>query len=552
MSKSYPTIDQKRANASFDASGRSSSEVTERERAIGPSENLTRKLWKLPNEWADKLVADVFGRDKIRSFALAMDPSRAFKTNFQLIDVVKRRRIKGTNGFFFNILVVQRTQIWSNVEVDNPVPVTEYEVQDETYSFYDGRGDVNFTTFFEDSTDKLRKKGTKLSEMRQCKTETNWKVEHLLSYTNVDEYKQYWENPIFYERVRTTTTWYYDKGMPIVAPVDNWGNDKGVEWFEESVKGFVKEQLPAILTPCLTNARQFNAFYQIGELKDLPLMIRKTRQFYDYLSKLVKDPLHNLSVLDKRLGDAYLNKEFGYDSLAQTAAQVMKLPTKIAKRFNYLLDRHGKRTTQRYKRTFKNPFIMGYFYPAVAYLIPASVRYELLEEEQTLVPTCETRTVVNTVVNFPKLAVPKFSDSTFRKLLGIEPTVTDLYNLYPFSWLYDWMNGAGDYLNLVETVINDDDLINYGMITAIVDCKWTIKGKLGIRDRYTEFSYEGDVLSETLGDMVEIPYNFQSHIRYRTRFDIASLEGVKSVDGRNENLSESQKSIIGALLTKFT
>lgn len=281
-------------------------------------------------------------------------------------------------------------------------------------------------------------------------------------------------------------------------------------------------------------------------------MVRKTRQFYDYLRNLAKHPLDSLRVVDKRLGDAYLNKEFGYDSLVDAAADTLKFPTKIAKRLNYLLERNGKRTTQRYKRTFKNPFIMGYFYPAFTYLIPSSVNYEILEEEQTLVPTCETRTVVNTVVNFPKVAVPKFSDPTYRKLIGLKPTVTDIYNLYPFSWLYDWIGGAGDYLNLVETIIKDDDLINFGMITAIVNCDWTIKGKLGVRDSYVEINHDGDVILETLGDIQEIPYNFKSHIRYRTRFDIASLESVKSVDGRNGNLSDSQISIIGALLTKFT
>lgn len=552
MSKSRPTIDQKRANAAFDGSGRSMSDVTPSEKAIGPSENLTRYIWKLPNDYLDRLLSDVFGRERIRSFALAMEPARLFKTNFQLIDTVKRKRSKGTRGFTRGVKTVIERWEYSNQIVDDPDPQPEYLVG-SSVEVNDNSGFETFTEFFEDSTDKLRKKGTRLSEMRQCKTTLDWKNDNLLSYVVNSDIKMRDAPPSpFYTREVTRTTFYYAVDQPVVAPVDNWGNDNGAELLEESVKYWCYDNLAAILTPVLTSARQYNAFYQLGELKDLPKLLVKTKSLYNYLRGAIKDPLAALQKADKRLGDAILTKEFGWDSVVDAAADTLRAPKKIAKRLNYLLERNGKRTTQRYKRTFKNPFNVEYFYPYYTYFMPSTVDYWIIEEEQSLVPKLETRTVVNTVVNFPKVVVPEFSDSNYRDLTGLNPTITDIYNLYPYSWLNDWFTGVGDYLELIQTVINDKDLVNYGMITAILNCEWSIKGKLGIRDIRVDFDSEGNLYDLEEGDVVEIPYNFSSSIRYRTRFDIASLDNVKSVDNRFDTLSESQKSILGALIAKFT
>lgn len=559
MARSYPTLEQRRSNAAFSAS-RSGAPVGVKnlDQIKSGYVNAAKKLWQLSDDWEVNLLMNVFGPELMGSIAVAFDPSVKFQVGGQKVDVARRRRTRESGSYVAGGDAGGTFRIYRNYVLDGDdfEIVPEFLAEEGVYedNFRLPKSMTSHTTFFEDSTDSLRSKGTDYNEMESCKVSgLDWDPAPEDTYTirtNATRYDPDLDGA--YERVETIVTFKYDKNSPVVPIVRGFGFDAALEDLHENVKQFAADHLTDYLPQCLSSGRVFNAFYQIGELKDLPLMIRKTLETQRFLRNLVKDPATALQKLDKALGDAYLNKEFGYDSLVSVVKSLLVLPEKVAKRFNYLLRKNSKRTSQRFTRTYNNVSELGSLWPSWTYLLPSGVDYEILEETAKFVPDVEVRCVVNSTINFPELAVPKFSDSNFRDMIGLSPRVVDIYNLVPWTWLGDWFTGVSKYLDLVETLVLDKDLINVGFVTVLFKSNIALKGTFRIRDRDVVFDKFGNIVSEVLGDPIDISYRTAGAMDYRTRFSIDDLFGVKSVSDKQGLLTESQKAIIGSLSTKFT
>jgi hypothetical protein len=521
--------------------------------------NAAKKLWQLSDDWEVNLLMNVFGPEKMGSFALAFDPAARFEAGGQLIDVVRRRRTRESGSYRAGQTAVIKHKFYANyIQDDDGVYtlVAEYLVDEgeEVVDDYLSTAKTSHTTFFEDSSDKLRSKGSQFNEMEYCKVrDLNWIEAPKDTFILKNYSKRYLQDfPAGYDRLCYDVEFSYPEGGPVVAIVDNFGFDDGLEYLHANVKQFCADHLEDYLPQCLSNARKFNAFYQLGELKDLPMMIKKTIESQRYLLQLLKDPATTLIKLDKALGNAYLNYKFGWQSFQQSLESLLRTPERAAKRFNYLLRKNSKRVSQRFTKTYNKVEELAQLSPSFAYLVPSTVYYEIVDEKIDFRPNVEVRCVVNTTINFPPLAVPKFSDSKYRDLLGLNPRVVDIYNLIPWTWLGDWFTGISKYLALCEAVLLDDDLINVGFVTCSLTSNVVAEGTLRMRDRDIVIDSSGNVTSLTLGDPVDIPYRTVGSMDYRTRFSVDDLFGAKSVLDKQSLLDETQKSILGALLTKFT
>jgi len=560
MPQSRPTLDQQRSNVAFSDS-RSSPPVGSKEgkHLRGAYTNAAKRLWQLSPDWEVNLLMNVFGPERMGSIAAAFDPLFKFRIGGQKVDVVRRKRVRGTYEYEVGYVAHARTEFYQNYVINPDFSMTivpEYLVTvnpDEDVSLDLPSAQARRTTFTEDSTDRLRAKECRYSEFRENNP-------HELRYTSApggtficrnSETTQYDDGR--YDRIKYITEFSYHGSGPIVPFVGNMGFDDGMQAQEDAVRMWCAERLEDVLPPCLTSFREFNAFYQIGELKDLPMMIEKTFQTAHFLRDLVtNNPKISLRRTGKASGDAYLNEKFGYESMEQAAKSLMKTPERVAKRFNYLLERNSKVSSQRFKKEYRNPSLMGTFAPSWTYLVPTTVHYTVDDLVYESKPTAELRCVVNAIVNFPPLAVPKFSDSTYRDMIGLTPRLTDLYNLVPWTWLGDWFIGVSKYLNLIETVALDDSLVNVGFMTALVHNEARVKGKLRLWQDYSIVRSEyGDTISEDMDNPIDVLFDTSGSMDYRTRFSIDELPSVKSVLDKQSLLSGEQKSILGALLTKF-
>jgi len=560
MPQSHPTLDQQRTNAAFSGS-RSGPPVGAREgkHLRGAYTNAAKKLWSLSDDWEVNLLMNIFGPERMGSIAAAFDPLAKFRVGGQQVDIVRRRRIRGTHSVYGGFTAIVNTEIYANyvINPDNSTTiVAEYQAAvqgPEDISEEISGANGTRTTFSEDSTDRLRAKGCRYSEYRASEPhEMNWTAPPTSTFTTIKD-ETHEQLGGRYVRYVITTVFSYYGDAPVVLFVDNVGNDGRMEFQENYVREWCASHLEDVLPPCLSSFRLFNAFYQIGELKDLPMMIRKTFATADFLRGLTRNSKTGLQRVDKVSADTYLNNEFGYESIEQTFKSLAKLPEKVSKRFNYLLEKNSKVTSQRFKKAYKGPSQLSQLAPWWSYRVPVQTYYDVIDEIYDFDPEGEIRCVVNGIVDFPRLAVPKFSDSTYRDMIGLNPRLVDLYNLVPWTWLGDWFSGVSKYLNLVETVALDETLVNVGFITALVSSKFRIRGKVRIWQNYqARYNRFGHLISETKLDPVDIPYDTSGSMKYRTRFSIDELPSVKSVLDKQGLLSEEQKLTLGALLTKFT
>jgi hypothetical protein len=322
----------------------------------------------------------------------------------------------------------------------------------------------------------------------------------------------------------------------------------------------------------LPNRRKFNLFYQIGELKDLPQTLLGTLSVwrdiehiigYEGFAKAMKSPqfwtqdiynklgakLHSVGVAisPEHLGNAYLTFKFGWQSMVQAVQQLANSPQQIAKDVNTLIDANGSFVTLSSGMTlpqeqWTSPPTITTYVPTGCLSDPAS------PPSQTGTRNVRLRCVVNSGVRLPPLDVPKLRKRLFVEKLGLIPRPSDIYNLIPWSWLVDWVQGVSSYLRLVEEVQLDETLINWGLLTYISVLETT-----ATRNCYNT-AIEAKHWSSGIHAVSNLKFTTTTsgtfRATYHLRVDVSSLAKVKTTSGKG--LSTTQGTILGALLAKFT
>lgn len=300
-------------------------------------------------------------------------------------------------------------------------------------------------------------------------------------------------------------------------------------------------------------ARDYTLFRNTVELRDVPRSVAQLQRTAMDLRKVylslrhspkLRKAIFSLKGLAKDVPNEYLSFHFGWKQLWRDVNDLLALPEKASKKVNFLLSRSGKPTTLRSKRIFTSGTVSGvsgfeYQQTADDYWLNTNSRIER---------TSEVRLVVNRTWDFPPVNSAEFKRHVFTERTGIEPRITDVYNLVPWTWLLDWFTGLGNYIDLCETINSKDSgVINWGMIS----CSST--GRL-----ITEFSSQSTSWRDTMVDNVNVShveyYTRNSHtstyeFECQTRSDVATILDV-NLTSVPSTLTAYQMSILGALLAQ--
>lgn len=315
-----------------------------------------------------------------------------------------------------------------------------------------------------------------------------------------------------------------------------------------------KHSLPmyAALNP---QFRTFSFFRELVELRDLPRTISSMRGTVFDLSRVYN------SIQDRKLRDAvfsvgnstrdipkeYLSYHFGWKLIVKSINDLLKKPAETSKRISTLIRRSGLPTTYRIKRKLSSVAVSGIPNLSVTYFDPGEF---VMRTESRLERQSEIRLVVNTTFDFPPLNRVDLASHMFYDQLGLYPRPTDFYNLVPWTWLFDWFTGVGDYISVIDEINRDRSLINWGMISVVSNCRLTTTSTSRYSEQdtvQTSYTGTGTTTSRTRTKSYSANLDFSYHVRK----DLASLQGVRRITDP-DSLTPYQKSILGALLSERT
>lgn len=507
-----------------------------------------RQLWQLDPDWETRLAIEIFGPKLMGSAAFALDPVARFKAGFKVIAPTTRSR-RGTYTYLKQrIHWIGDFKRYQNYVGDGTLVDEFLAFHERDESIYD-QAVLDLTSNMHDSKQSQRKSYQHYGLMERHAAKFEAKVFPEITY--VDTIYEHWNFGGTDRSVNSYTLDFATERSPCLVP--SWGWWGNVGWLDAVVEftdNFARNHLQDVLPKVLANRRQFNLFYQLAELKDLPQLLKGTRDFLHFLQTTAKDPLKGIQHADKAASGGYLTWLFGYQSMLQAAEGLIKYPTKLAKKLNYLLEKNGTTVPVRTQLIFEEPNLQ--FYPVkdrIASMLP--------------VPYCDTSELeiydashvtlscsVSQRINFPKVGTPYATAETLANSIGISPRVVDLYSLIPWTWLVDWFTGLTGYLNMVEAVNGDFQLINVGFVVVKVVSDFTIKGKLTVYDAIYHVYEDGSdtTVEHTNPRKVDIHQSFSG--LYEKRYNIADLGDVKAM-GLPDSLDDPQKSVVGALLQKF-
>lgn len=317
-------------------------------------------------------------------------------------------------------------------------------------------------------------------------------------------------------------------------------------------KALCQKHAPALLKKWSPNARTYTLFRNVVELRDLPRSVKQMAEtLYNlrvlyvslHTSPRVRRVIFDLKHTARDIPKEYISFHFGWKQTYNDLVELLDLPGKLSKKYNFLIARSGKPTT--FRTSMKVPAgltgVSGFEYTGSSYehTVSSSSRIDKISE---------LRLVINATFDFPPINPVQFNHENFLERIGAIPRPTDLYNLIPWTWLVDWFTGLGSYVELIDETNRDPSLINWGMITCRTQGKLTTDytSKSTIQD-HTYFNPGETHINRLIDNRHTSVLEFEC----QTRSDVASILAVKQTSVPT-TLTSYQKSILGALLAQRT
>lgn len=521
------------------------------------------EYFKSYNTPLTKTLRDVFGVEFFARAALWLDPLSQFRNAAGIIAYENRLREKvgfkhnGSTRAIVHYIGTDNQDLETSFD-----PVPRYVVEDsvEVQDVVENNNTTEWNSYMWDSTNSSR--GWENSWASDEKYDRNipsfgtmrlhhvksedYLTPNLVYRTEVVEAHYSHNNYGFYE----LNSFHFQ--LSVDGSCTSPSGSIFVEDIEDFALSFMNENLQFVLPGALASKRSFNLAYQIAELKDLPRLLRDIGNFQHLLESYIKRPLQKLAELDKDIASLNLSWEFGVKSLISAHKGLMELPEKATKRLNYLIERSGKISSGRSSKKWLN-FEVDQDLPTFEFLLPPWIEASKQTVERQF--DIELRCVVEQTIQFPKLAVPSISNTDYLKLIGAVPRVEDFYNILPFTWLFDWFGGLGAYIDIMDAVHSDRQIINYGFLTVVFTEVLTHTAELKVTSTYlrtrTGLNPGDPLIVEEYKETVKaMPYLKTYTRKYQQRVDLGSLEGVKSFGFFQTNLSDFQSKILGSLTSQ--
>lgn len=297
--------------------------------------------------------------------------------------------------------------------------------------------------------------------------------------------------------------------------------------------------------------RPFTFGRSLIELRDLPRSILSLRDsmsalghIYNDLGK-ARDLVFSLHEGAKRVPKEYLGYHFAWKQMYEDVKKILLSPERVAKRFNYLMQRAGRDSIHRYAIKYPLDDLTG---PGFSYDPIYECEYDR-SFDTIHTREIELRGVSSLYFDFPEVALPVLHKRFKQDMLGLELRITDIYKVIPWTWLYDWFSSLGNYLDIIETVNRDKTTINYGFITGV------IRGRIRTRYKYSYrsllYDYGQNAPSFTVHEEKVTTCLHTSELEYvaATRMGAHKL-GLPNIHqiATKKNLTPWQQSILAALL----
>jgi len=552
-------------------------------------------------KWLPYYVYKIFGQNLLLSLALALNPKWSIDPAVQKFSNQRvpglypnapvaanrtRRRTVGSPGIIRTRYTVYGTidgthLAWTGSGWDYPANPTTYFPTNGTV-YYEVGTQFSWMEWIKDTTWKSRnpnvskiphdlkdRRALELNELGECESfdskfhtpsnQTTWS-------TFDHSWNDFWDSRLITD-IKGTYTVAFEHGSASVDP-----DTVQLSIFAERNHAFdeMATHLDQMIARCLPARRSYNAFYQIGELKDLPQTLRgsltawkdvqslmgskafvkalKSPKFWTRQNILAyRDALARCSVYldpDKELGSAYLTYKFGWESMYQAVDQLVRAPSKATKDINYLLGKNGQNVTL--STIVRLPDSDWPSHPAIT---PYIAQPMLPDPDDTYnessTRSSSIRCCVNSGVHMPALDVPILRGLLYTHKLGLIPLPSDILNLIPWTWLIDWFQGLSDYVRLAEEVQLDRSIINWGMATYRSDLSATASiGAFMLYNKMFVHNASGSVHNvEVAKATLRGEGTFKAS--YKLRVGIQNLAQVKLSSGYR--LSDTQKIILAAL-----
>lgn len=320
------------------------------------------------------------------------------------------------------------------------------------------------------------------------------------------------------------------------------------------------DRLSGLIAATLPNARRYNLARNVYELRDLPRSIkslettmRDLAQSILALPKGVQRMIY-LAQSPKNVPGEYLSYWFGWVSTFDAVKDLIEKPAKIAKEVNYLISRRGLPTTLRRQQKFLGGVLTApgwSFNPTQFFGTGWAETVDSIETVSTF--ETEVRLVLNCTFDFPGVGVPELRSQTWERKLGLYPTASDVYKVIPWTWLFDWFSGLGNYVEAIDAVNTDRKTINWGVVSAVSEGKHRTTLKTYYDNQRTwSYRFGNDVIQSQselsrVNTTTEAVVDWKVHVRK----DVAAGFGVRKTL-LPSSMTTWQQSIIGALLAQRT
>ena len=511
------------------------------------------------------LLYKVMPYSLIRSFAIAIDPfSRVRPLAYGKVTPANRNVWR--NSLSVLDARIQKTVTyttpagtipnWNNIPGRNSPFIRVGTTTKAEYSSFIDRQD-QLSNARADSTWRLRYVGSDISEFSMQKASV-YSPPRRVTY-RVKQFDGVHINAAPDNDQISITEWVYEANVTRAANISstNFSTFRNNEL--ALGKKLIKDNVVQLYNQAMPSRKRYTLFRNIVELRDLPrsvLSLRKTAADLAELWRSLRGSsfshvLHDFKTTASNIPDEYLSYMFGWRQLYSDVVGLLQAPDRITKDINFMMSRGPKESLLRAQKKVSLPYSAspsGFTYwPFSSYEAESSQRTEVQRE-------AVIRIVLSTNFEFPNLMLPNFQKDLFLRKLGVYPSVTDLYNLVPWTWLYDWFTGAGNYLDAIEQINSDNKLVNWGLVTVDLRSTLTTTYRYRPKPNISRVNWTGSSPSSTTDtDIQDICYH-SSGVELKTvvRNDIlTAMSGVRSTSDTS-SLSTYQKSILGALLWQRT
>jgi hypothetical protein len=218
----------------------------------------------------------------------------------------------------------------------------------------------------------------------------------------------------------------------------------------------------------------------IGELKDLPMLMRSTRDIYSWYRKVRRGKIPP-SEFHPTLGEANLSYSFGLRPMVSDLSKLFDFTESVRNRIAYLRRlEHGTKVRRSLGSDERNFDYIGSSNERIA--------YSIAHKDYLVLPNLSSLTGRTDYWYTMRLKLLDELPGNWDELMklgrdleyGLYANIDSVWELVPFSWLIDWFSNFGDLINQTRGRVRYQHRDLNIMAESKLECTQTFEMKPGI------------------------------------------------------------------------